>query len=144
LAPKRENADYFAIRVEPRSARGRSGWNNLYVDNDVAARSTQLLREDGDPVWSRLRELLMARGLDPHRIALADFFPDDTDMEFGIVVTPDGHVYEFDFIYGKGDLVAQAGTATISDWRDRTTWWRDTPHRAQIEQAFRLLADEDT
>jgi hypothetical protein len=113
------------------------------VDNDVAAKSTQLLRDDSNPVWARLRELLRARGLDPDRVALADFFPDDTDMEFGIVVTPDGHVYEFDFIYGKGDLATQAGTATISEWRDRSTWWRDTPHRARIEQAFRLLADQD-
>ncbi|HEX6393426.1 MAG TPA: hypothetical protein VFZ97_08285 [Acidimicrobiales bacterium] len=112
------------------------------MDEDVATQSTRLLRESDDPVWVRLRELLTAKGLEPGRIALADFFPDDTDMEFGIAVTPEGHVYEFDFRYGKGDLRTAAATATISDWRDRTDWWRDTPSRQQIEAAFRLLARE--
>jgi hypothetical protein len=47
-------------------------------------------------MWSRLRALVRERGVDPDRIALATLFPDDTDMEFGIVVTPEQEVYEFD------------------------------------------------
>ena len=93
-------------------------------------------------MWSRLRALLRERGLDPDRIALADLFPDDTDTEFGIVVTPELQVYEFDLVYGKGDLNQQAASAIITDWRDRTDWWRDTSHRAEIESALRLLSDE--
>jgi hypothetical protein len=109
---------------------------------DSAADSTRLLRMDDDPMWIRLRSLLVDRGLDPQRVALATLFPDDTNMEFGIVVTADGSVYEFDFIYGKGDLNQQAATAFIADWRDRTAWWRDTPHRREIESALQLLATE--
>ena len=75
----------------------------------MAAKSTQLLREDDDPLWTWLRELLRVRGLDPDQIALADFFPDDTDREVGTVVTPEGCVYELEMVYGKGDLrTAQA------------------------------------
>ena len=47
---------------------------------------------------------------------------------------------EFDLIYGKGDLKHQALHATISEWRDRTDRWRETPHRKENESAFRLLA----
>jgi hypothetical protein len=112
------------------------------VVDDSATVCTRLLRTDQDPVWARLRSLMTDRGLDPQRIALATFFPDDGHVEFGIVVDSDDHVYEFDFVYGKGDLNQQAATATITDWRDRTEWWSGTPHRNDIEAAFRLLAAE--
>ncbi len=81
--------------------------------------------------------------MDPDHVALAELFPDDTDMEFGTVVVPDGQVFEFDLVYGKGDLKTAAGTAIIGDWRDRTDWWRDTPFRPQIESAFRFLGCPD-
>jgi hypothetical protein len=112
------------------------------VNEDIAAASTRLLRTDDGPVWSRLRELLVGRGFDPNSIALANFFQDDTDMELGIIVTPDDHVYEFGFQYGKGDLKQQARTAWITEWRDRTERWRDTAHRTEIESARRLLGSE--
>jgi len=112
------------------------------MGGDSAVESTRLLRGDDDPMWARLRTLMTERGFDPQRVALATFFPDDTNTEFGVVVTPAGEVYEFDLVYGKGDLTQQAATATITDWRDRTEWWRDTPHRNEIESAFRLLAEE--
>jgi hypothetical protein len=100
------------------------------------------MRSDESPLWSRLRELLRERGFDPNQVALATLFPDDTNMEFGILVTRDEHVYEFDLIYGKGDLNHQAASAFITDWRDRTEWWRDTPRRGDIELAVQLLANE--
>ena len=112
--------------------------------SNVAELSTHLLRTDEGPLWSRLRKLLDERGLDPNSVALADLLPDDTDMEFGIIVTPEGDVYEFDLVYGNGDLEEQAASATIADWRDVTAWWRDAPHRAEIDAALRLLGKEET
>jgi hypothetical protein len=37
------------------------------------------------------------------------------NMEFGVVVTPDRAVFEFDLHYGTGDLTHQAETAFVSD-----------------------------
>ena len=105
----------------------------------MAEASTRLLRESNDPLWVRLRALLAERDVDVSRSALAVFFPDDTNMEFGVVVTPDRQVYEFDLHYGSGDLAKQAATATIADWRDRTEWWRSMPSRSDIEEAFRII-----
>jgi hypothetical protein len=100
------------------------------------------MRSDEGPVWTRLRELLRERGVQPSEVVLADLFPADTDMEFGVVLTSDGRDYEFDLVHGRGDLREQAASAVIADWRDGTEWWRDTPHRAEIEAAFRLLEAE--
>ncbi|MDQ6949649.1 MAG: hypothetical protein M3256_26220 [Actinomycetota bacterium] len=82
---------------------------------------------------------LAARGINEHTSVLAAFFPDDVDVDFGVVVTPERRVYEFDLRYGAGDLTTQVATATITDWRDRTDWWQSTPSRRSIEDALVLL-----
>lgn len=105
----------------------------------MAEASTRLLRGSSDPLYARVRQLLTERGVDVEHSALAAFFPDDTNMEFGVVVTPDRRVYEFDLHYGKGDLTQQVAPAQITDWRDRTDWWRDMPRRTDVEDAMRLL-----
>lgn len=114
------------------------------TDPDVARLSTELLRTSEDPMWARLRELFRERGIDPDAAVLADFFPDDTDLEFGVLLTPDGRVYEFDFTYGpRGDIKTKSSTGVISDWRDMTDRWRDWHHRNQIEAAMPLLGGDD-
>jgi hypothetical protein len=110
------------------------------TDSEVARLSTELLRTSGDPIWTRLRELLRQRDIDPITAVVADFFPDDVDLEFGVLLTPDGHVYEFDFTYGsRGDIKTKTATGQISDWREMTDRWRDRPYRNQIEAAIPLL-----
>jgi len=109
------------------------------VIKSTAAASTRLLRESDDPLYARLRSLLTERGIDCGQSVLATFFPDDTDMEFGVLVTPDRRVYEFELHHGKGDLQAHVATATITDWRDRTDGWDGAPHRRDVEDALRLL-----
>jgi hypothetical protein len=107
--------------------------------DSVAALSTDLLRTGVERSWVRLRELLREKGLDPSAVVLAEMYPDDPGMEFGIVVVPGGAVYEFDFISGKGDLKTQAATATIWNWRDRSRDWQQGSHRRAVEAGFRLL-----
>ena len=97
------------------------------------------MRESGDPLFVRLREILAEKGVNPSSSVLAAFFPDDTNMEFGVVVTPERRVYEFDLHYGPGDLLNQVSTALISAWRDRTDWWPSTPSRTDIEDAMAML-----
>jgi hypothetical protein len=111
------------------------------MTESVAEASTRLLRESNEPIWVRLGALLVERGVDVDRSAMATLFPDDTDMEFGVIVTPDRRVYEFDLHYGSGDLVEQAATATITDWRDRTGWWESTSSRPDIEDAVRIIGN---
>jgi hypothetical protein len=112
------------------------------VIENVAAASTRLLRKSDDPLYVRLRNLLNERGINVESSALAAFFPDDGNVEFGVLVTQDRHVYEFDLHYGKGDLSAQVRTATITDWRDCSTRWAMTPSKGDVEDALRMLGVE--
>jgi len=114
----------------------------MATEETVAEASTRLLRKSDDPLYSRLRVLLAELGVDIERSVLADFFPDDGNLEFGIIVTPAREVFEFDLRHGRGDLKAQVANAWISDWRNRTDRWRDTPHRRQIAEAMGILDAE--
>lgn len=106
----------------------------------MAETCTQLLRESGEPLYVRLRSQLTERGIDVQASVLATFFPDDADLEFGVVVTPESRVYEFDLRYGAGQLTKQVATATITRWQNRTDRWRESPSAQDVEAALVLVA----
>lgn len=105
----------------------------------AAEANTRLLRESDDPFWVRLRDLLAEQGLDWRKAAMAQCFPDDGALEFGIVVAADGEVYEFDFTHGRGDITTAMKSGVLSDWRRTTDRWRDRPFREDVVDAFELL-----
>ena len=105
--------------------------------DDYAEVNTTLFRESPDPFWTRLRAVVQERGVDPLTSALATCFPDDSSLEFGIVVTPDGDVFEFEFEYLATGNVA---SGTLARWDRMTDRWKDRPFRAEVEAAFELLA----
>lgn len=106
----------------------------------MAVANTNLLRGSDDPFWTRLRELLRARRIDSASSAIATCFPDGGDLEFGIVVTSDGEVFEFDFVYGsRGDIKARTNAAVFADWRRTTELWPDRPWREEVRAAFGIL-----
>jgi hypothetical protein len=60
--------------------------DNLPVTESVPTAFTRLLRGSDEPLFQRLRALLSDRDVDPETAILADFFPDDVDQEFGLLV----------------------------------------------------------
>jgi hypothetical protein len=128
-----------------------TAWGGVYaspggiiadMSESMVRSSTRLLRESADPLFQRLRELLSERGIDVTRSSLATFFPDDTDMEFGVIVAQDKRVFEFELRYGTGDLGEQVASAKITDWSDRTDWWDSDPHGNDIREAVGLIEQE--
>jgi hypothetical protein len=103
--------------------------DNRPVSESVPTASTGLLRGSDEPLFQRLRALLTERDVDPQTAILADFFPDDVDQEFGLVVTQDRKVIQFVVHHGRlGDLKRQAADAVIGEWNDITSRWDATPH----------------
>lgn len=108
----------------------------------VPITSTRLLRGSDEPLFRRLRALLSEREVNPQTAILADFFPDDVDQEFGLVVTKDRKVIQFVVHHGRlGDLKRQAADAVIGEWNDITSRWDATPHAATIRIALDLVPE---
>jgi hypothetical protein len=104
---------------------------------------TRLLREGQDEGYKRLRTLLSERGMDPDAVALAECYPDDNRVWFGVVVTPEARVYEFDFDFsGPGDIRTQFANGVFSAWDETTERWRDRAGADSVEAALRFLAGD--
>lgn len=89
----------------------------------------------GLPATGRIPEF----GVDIESVVLAQFFPDDVDQEFGVLVTPDRHVFTFVLYMGRrGDLMTQLRTSKIADWHDISGTWEASPYRRYVEEALAL------
>ena len=109
-----------------------------HVAHDQVRELTSLLRSKDGPFWSRLRDLLSQRGVQPQRAVLAECFPDDNSFEFGIVVKEDGSVFQFGFEYFKKEI----SDGILSEWEELTGRFQATPHRKSIEAALKLVQEE--
>lgn len=74
----------------------------------VPTASIRLLRGSDEPLFQRLRALLIERDVDLQTAILADFFPDDLDQKFGLAVTRDRQMIQF---VVRGDVA--------EDWTER-------------------------
>ena len=111
------------------------------MDDTTARLSTELLRTSHEQPYRRLRELLVEHGRDPQTDVLADLFEDDTDQEFGVLVTgTPRRVLTFLMYYGRrGDLKTQVAEATLHDWQDITDRWESSPYQHNIADAMAMV-----
>jgi len=77
---------------------------------------TDSMRTSPDPLWARLRALLAERSVDPAQSLLAEFFPDDGHLYFGLVATQEKRAFQFDLDYRQGSMEE----AVFSHWLDIT------------------------
>lgn len=87
-------------------------------------------------MFRRIRELLLARQIEPMSAVLAELFTDDNSFEFGIVVAPSGSVFQFGYDY----LGRDAGSGEFSEFEDLTHGWELSNHRDQIATARSYVA----
>jgi hypothetical protein len=97
---------------------------------------TALLRDSTDPMWMRLRQLLIEQGVSIETAVLATSFPDDTNFEFGVVVTNDRRVYQFGLDY----LHKPVEQGRFTEWVDLTEQHASSPYREAVAVALDLLA----
>jgi hypothetical protein len=77
-------------------------------------------------------------------VVLAQFFPDDVDQEFGVLVTASRGVFTFVLHYGRrGDLTTQAQTASLHGWDNISDRWESSPYSQYVHEALALPAGWD-
>ena len=101
---------------------------------DDIEKLTRLLRSDADPMWIRLRSLLAERGVNVGSTILVESFPDDTDFEFGVLITQDGKVIQYGFSYIGRDV----SEGELSEWNDITAQYLSTPYSESVAQGMEI------
>lgn len=104
----------------------------MSLDKDEIRELTAELRADPAPMLRRLRALLAEKEVDPAAAWLAQFFPDDTQFQFGVLVAGDGRVYQFGYDY----LHRDEAEGDLNEWKELTQGWRCTPYASRIEAAL--------
>ncbi len=87
---------------------------------------------------SRIRELLLQRGVNPKTSALLELFPNDTSFQYGIVATADGHLFQFGYDY----LHKSEAAGDFTEWRDCSTNPPVICSRAEMEAGFQVARGE--
>ncbi|MGW7050579.1 hypothetical protein [Streptomyces sp. NPDC054887] len=103
--------------------------------SSIVVQYTALLRTSDYDLWTRLRELLEERGLDPGRTVVVELVQEGPDHEDGRVVSADGRVYGFSLFY---DQAAEHGarSARLHNWSDITATWRTGTLATRTADAF--------
>lgn len=96
---------------------------------------TDLLHEDENPFWRRLRALLKLRGVDPQKLVVMYSFEDDDHKEFGVVVTPEKEVFTYDFEYRYRNI----SQGVISRWQKATEKYARGAYHKDFAAALSLL-----
>ena len=108
---------------------------NEGVKSDI--RGWTAMFRSSDPYWTPIRAELELRRINTRRAVLAKHLPDGPCREFGVVVTPGGKVFEFDYEWPSG----RREQGLISLWTDITDCWLDTAAHLNIELAFDVLSE---
>lgn len=93
---------------------------------------TTILRESGVALVKGIRICLEKKGVDLNRIIVAEWFPDDVDFEYGIIVDSNKNVFQFGYDYHKKN----EGEGEFLEWQDITSNWKDIPLNKNIEIAL--------
>ena len=101
--------------------------------------NTRLLQGSDEALWVRVRDLIREKGLDPHQVTLAYSYPEDLHFELGVIVTPEGRVFQFGFDY----LHQSIADGVFTEWEDLTDRYKNSPYRNQVAAALRLARRED-
>lgn len=101
--------------------------------------NTLLLQGSDEPLWVRVRDLIREQGIDPHRAMLAYSYPEDLHFELGVIVTPEGRVFQYGFDY----LHQPISEGVFTEWEELTDRYKSSPYRNQVTAALRMAVTGD-
>ena len=96
---------------------------------------TERFRSSLDPLWVRLRHLLIERDFDPLEMVLAYFAEESFKFRFGILLSRDGRFFQFGFDFSGG----KSADGRFSEWEEITDTWESGAFRRPLSEALKIL-----
>ena len=96
---------------------------------------TNWFRSTSHPMYSKIRELLIERNIDPYTSVLVEIFSDDTCFEYGIVITKDREIFQFGYDY----LRKNNYEGEFTEWEDLTQIYKTRNWHKDIECGLTLV-----
>lgn len=93
---------------------------------------TKILRESDDALVKGIRACLKEKGVEPSSVIVAEWFPDDVDFEYGIILDSNKKIFQFGYDYHN----KKEGNGEFSEWQDITTNWKDIPLYQSVKVAL--------
>ena len=97
--------------------------------------ATEWLREEPTLVCGRIAHLIREKGVDTRRAVCAKIFPNTDDPTGGVVITPQGKVFQFSF--NRAGMVIER--TIIDEWINITDTYMQHPWRDEILTGIEML-----
>jgi hypothetical protein len=109
--------------------------NSVVIGNKMAISETDIIdrtnwfRNTNDPMYCKIKKLLIGTGIDISTSVLVQIFPDDSSFEYGIIITKNKEIYEFgyDYRYKTNDA------GELTEWNNLTNTYKTHNWREDIE-----------
>ena len=99
---------------------------------------TERFRSSLDPLWVRIRHLLIQRDLDPLEMVLAYFAEESFKFRFGILLDREGRFFQFGFDFSGG----KSAEGRFAEWEDITGTWERGAFKRPLAEAMKVLEIE--
>ena len=94
-----------------------------HIDINTIQELTKIFHESNDAMVNGIRGCLKNKGVEPKSVIVAEWFPDDVDFEFGIIVDASKKVFQFGYDYSEKNK----GEGVFSEWNNLTSCWKQEP-----------------
>ena len=99
--------------------------------------ATLWLNEEPSLVAARIAYLIREKGVDTRRAVCVRLFPDTVEPTSGVIITPQGSIYQFS--YNHAGMVFDR--AVIDEWINITKTFMDHPWRDEILTGLTMVRD---
>ena len=101
---------------------------------------TGKLRTSPITLYKRLRQLFEEKGIDIAASYLAQIFDDGPALVFGVIVTSESRIFQFDFCWSPGD----SNSGHFSRWQKIPEEYTANAWKEQINLALELVEETET
>ncbi len=94
---------------------------------------TTIFRESDSSLVKGIRVCLEKKDVEPTSVIIVEWFPDDVDFEYGIIIDSNKKIFQFGYNYHEKD----EDKGEFSEWLDITLNRKDIPLNQSLDIALK-------